>query len=102
MNIYESLLTFLWKLKGYRQICTKVVWSDIIAWNFCKTRVVLDFRAFRVPRYVKQVVIGNGGIRYGLACVCVWGYKTGICSEPWRSIDGTACAGFWLVTPVEE
>ena len=47
---------------------------------------------------MKQVVIGNGGIRYELASVYVhdvWSFKEkGICPEPWRSIRGTACASF--------
>ena len=54
---------------------------------------------------MKQVVIGNGSIRYELASVHVWSWKKRkkrICPEPRRSISGVACARFWLVTLVKE
>ena len=40
--------------------------------NIFKNRAVLGFRGLWVSRFVEHVVFMKGGIRNGLAAVCIW------------------------------
>ena len=45
--------------------------------RIAKTRAVLGFRGLWVSRFVEHVVFMKGGIRNGLAAVCIWIFVTG-------------------------